>query len=51
MLILALIHIYFLFLLYWLDKKDGEYFSGHEVFLSGVALAYNNFTESTERTC
>ncbi|XP_015893645.3 dynamin-like protein ARC5, partial [Ziziphus jujuba] len=35
----------------YLLKKDGEYLSGHEVFLRRVASAYNNFAESTERAC
>ncbi|KAF3435179.1 hypothetical protein FNV43_RR22266 [Rhamnella rubrinervis] len=35
----------------FLLKKDGEYLSGHEVFLRRVASAYNNFAESTERAC
>ncbi|KAI6701679.1 hypothetical protein NL676_016003 [Syzygium grande] len=32
-------------------QKDGEYLSGHEVFLRRVAAAYNNFAETTERAC
>ncbi|XP_027159795.1 dynamin-like protein ARC5 [Coffea eugenioides] len=32
-------------------QKDGEYLSGHEVFLRRVASAFNNFGESTERSC
>ncbi|MED6192348.1 hypothetical protein PIB30_009157 [Stylosanthes scabra] len=33
-------------------KKDGEYLSGHEVlFLRRVASAFNNFAESTEKSC
>ncbi|KAI4342269.1 hypothetical protein MLD38_026912 [Melastoma candidum] len=35
----------------YLLQKDGEYLSGHEVFLRRVASAYNNFAESTERAC
>ncbi|KAF8014022.1 hypothetical protein BT93_I1784 [Corymbia citriodora subsp. variegata] len=35
----------------YLLQKDGEYLSGHEVFLRRVAAAYNNFAESTERAC
>lgn len=35
----------------YLLKKDGEYLSGHEVFLRRVASAFNNFAESTERSC
>ncbi|XP_057976631.1 dynamin-like protein ARC5 [Malania oleifera] len=35
----------------FLLQKDGVYLSGHEVFLRRVASAYNNFAESTERTC
>lgn len=32
-------------------QKDGEYLSGHEVFLKRVASAFDNFAESTERSC
>ncbi|CAI9103974.1 OLC1v1002574C1 [Oldenlandia corymbosa var. corymbosa] len=35
----------------YLLQKDGEYLSGHEVFLRRVASAYNSFAESTERSC
>ncbi|KAK6921400.1 Dynamin, N-terminal [Dillenia turbinata] len=35
----------------YLLQKDGEYLSGHEVFLRRVADAFNNFAESTERAC
>ncbi|KAI5661446.1 hypothetical protein M9H77_20769 [Catharanthus roseus] len=35
----------------YLLQKDGEYLSGHEVFLRRVACAFNNFAESTERSC
>ncbi|KAL3515566.1 hypothetical protein ACH5RR_022468 [Cinchona calisaya] len=35
----------------YLLQKDGEYLSGHEVFLRRVASAFNNFAESTERSC
>ncbi|KAL6329718.1 hypothetical protein AAG906_035366 [Vitis piasezkii] len=35
----------------FLLQKDGEYLSGHEVFLRRVASAFNNFAESTEREC
>ncbi|CAA2974472.1 dynamin ARC5 isoform X1 [Olea europaea subsp. europaea] len=35
----------------YLLQKDGEYLSGHEVFLKRVASAFNNFAESTERSC
>ncbi|KAL5568723.1 hypothetical protein UlMin_025298 [Ulmus minor] len=35
----------------YLLKKDGEYLSGHEMFIKRVASAYNNFAESTERAC
>ncbi|KAF8404044.1 hypothetical protein HHK36_008921 [Tetracentron sinense] len=35
----------------YLLRKDGEYLSGHEVFLRRVASAFNNFAESTERAC
>ncbi|BAB02559.1 unnamed protein product [Arabidopsis thaliana] len=30
---------------------DGEYLSGHEVFLKRVASAFNSFVESTEKSC
>lgn len=33
------------------QQKDGEYLSGHEVFLRRVETAFNNFAESTERSC
>ncbi|EXB97705.1 Dynamin-like protein ARC5 [Morus notabilis] len=32
-------------------KKDGEYLSGHDMFIRRVAAAYNNFAEATERAC
>jgi hypothetical protein len=32
-------------------QKDGEYLSGHEVFLRRVASAFNDFAETTERAC
>ncbi|KAM7470435.1 hypothetical protein LguiA_008618 [Lonicera macranthoides] len=35
----------------YLLQKDGEFLSGHEVFLRRVAFAFNNFAESTERSC
>ncbi|KAK0589280.1 hypothetical protein LWI29_012063 [Acer saccharum] len=35
----------------YLLQKDGDYLSGHEVFLRRVASAFNNFAESTERAC
>ncbi|XP_057803948.1 dynamin-like protein ARC5 [Salvia miltiorrhiza] len=35
----------------FLLQKDGEYLSGHEVFLKRVASAFDNFAESTERSC
>ncbi|XP_062029302.1 dynamin-like protein ARC5 [Rosa rugosa] len=35
----------------YLLQKDGEYLSGHEVFLRRVASAFNDFAESTERAC
>lgn len=35
----------------FLLQKDGEYLSGHEVFLRRVASAYNNFAESNARAC
>ncbi|XP_058089821.1 dynamin-like protein ARC5 [Magnolia sinica] len=35
----------------YLLRKDGEYLSGHDVFLRRVGTAFNNFAESTERAC
>ncbi|QCD84073.1 dynamin GTPase [Vigna unguiculata] len=35
----------------YLLQKDNEYLSGHEVFLRRVASAFNNFAESTEKSC
>ncbi|XP_073310493.1 dynamin-like protein ARC5 [Primulina huaijiensis] len=35
----------------FLLRKDGEYLSDHEVFLKRVSVAFNNFAESTERSC
>ncbi|XP_014516642.1 dynamin-like protein ARC5 [Vigna radiata var. radiata] len=35
----------------YLLQKDSEYLSGHEVFLRRVASAFNNFAESTEKSC
>uniref|UniRef100_A0A2P2JNG1 Dynamin-like protein ARC5 n=2 Tax=Rhizophora mucronata TaxID=61149 RepID=A0A2P2JNG1_RHIMU len=35
----------------YLLQKDGEYLSGHDVFLGRVASAFNNFAESTEKAC
>ncbi|KAA8545573.1 hypothetical protein F0562_020357 [Nyssa sinensis] len=35
----------------YLLQKDGEFLSGHGVFLRRVASAFNNFAESTERSC
>ncbi|XP_062091625.1 dynamin-like protein ARC5 [Humulus lupulus] len=35
----------------YLLKKEGEYLSGHEVFIRRVASAYNNFAEATEKAC
>ncbi|KAK9929596.1 hypothetical protein M0R45_026690 [Rubus argutus] len=35
----------------YLLQKDGEYLSGHEVFLRRVASAFNDFAETTERAC
>ncbi|XP_057415995.1 dynamin-like protein ARC5 [Lotus japonicus] len=35
----------------FLLQKDCEYLSGHEVFLRRVASAFNNFAESTEKSC
>ncbi|XP_058214266.1 dynamin-like protein ARC5 isoform X3 [Rhododendron vialii] len=32
-------------------QKEGEFLSGHEVFLRRVASAFNRFAESTERAC
>ncbi|RAL44982.1 hypothetical protein DM860_003741 [Cuscuta australis] len=35
----------------YLLQKDGEYLSGHDVFLRRVTSAFTNFAESTERSC
>ncbi|XP_013608367.1 dynamin-like protein ARC5 isoform X2 [Brassica napus] len=35
----------------FLHQKEGEYLSGHEVFLKRVASAFNSFVESTEKSC
>ncbi|KAL5704505.1 ARP2/3 actin-organizing complex subunit Arc5 [Ranunculus cassubicifolius] len=35
----------------YLLKKEGDYLSGHEVFLQRVESAFNNFSESTEKSC
>ncbi|KAK7260325.1 hypothetical protein RIF29_26285 [Crotalaria pallida] len=35
----------------YLLQKDDEYLSGHEVFLRRVASAFNNFAESTAKSC
>ncbi|XP_029122479.2 dynamin-like protein ARC5 isoform X1 [Elaeis guineensis] len=35
----------------YLLQKDGEYLSGHEVFLRRVEIAFNKFAEATERAC
>ncbi|GJR53229.1 dynamin-like protein ARC5 [Tanacetum coccineum] len=35
----------------YLLQKEGEFLSGHEVFLRRVSTAFNNFAESTERSC
>ncbi|KAJ6995088.1 hypothetical protein NC653_017776 [Populus alba x Populus x berolinensis] len=35
----------------YLLQKDGEYLSGHDVFLKRVDSAFSNFAESTERAC
>ncbi|CAN4084788.1 unnamed protein product [Withania somnifera] len=32
-------------------QKEGEYLSGHDVFLRRVGDAFNNFAESTEKSC
>lgn len=32
-------------------QKEGEYLSGHEVFLERVMSAFNKFAESTEKSC
>lgn len=32
-------------------QKDSEYLSRNEVFLGRVTTAFNNFAESTERSC
>lgn len=35
----------------YLLQKDGQYLSSHEVFLRRVATSFNNFAESTEKSC
>ncbi|XP_015055975.1 dynamin-like protein ARC5 isoform X1 [Solanum pennellii] len=35
----------------YLLQKEGEYLSGHDVFLRRVADAFNNFAESSEKSC
>ncbi|KAL7205939.1 hypothetical protein ACSBR2_018788 [Camellia fascicularis] len=35
----------------YLLQKEGEVLSGHDVFLRRVESAFNNFAESTERSC
>lgn len=35
----------------YLLQKDGEYLSGHEVFLRRVETAFSSFAESAERAC
>ncbi|XXG87115.1 hypothetical protein AAC387_Pa11g1881 [Persea americana] len=35
----------------YLLQKDGEYLSGHDVFLRRVETAFNDFAESTEKAC
>ncbi|KAJ1402278.1 P-loop containing nucleoside triphosphate hydrolase [Sesbania bispinosa] len=35
----------------YLLQKDCEYLSGHQVFLRRVASAFDNFAESTEKSC
>lgn len=35
----------------FLLQREGEYLSDHEVFLKRVSAAFNNFAESTERSC
>ncbi|GAA0141342.1 membrane traffic protein [Lithospermum erythrorhizon] len=35
----------------YLLQKEGEYLSGHQVFLRRVTDAFNNFAESTKRSC
>ncbi|XP_010557576.1 PREDICTED: dynamin-like protein ARC5 isoform X2 [Tarenaya hassleriana] len=35
----------------YLLQKEGEYLSGHEVFLNRVASAFNSLVETTEKTC
>ncbi|CAJ1936000.1 unnamed protein product [Sphenostylis stenocarpa] len=35
----------------YLLQKDNEYLSGHEVFLRRVGSSFNNFAESTEKSC
>lgn len=43
---------------YWLAltvasclQKDGEYLSGHNMFMKRVSYAFHTFVESTERAC
>lgn len=36
---------------FYLLQKDCEYLSGHQVFLRRVASAFDNFAESTEKSC
>ncbi|KAL2609364.1 hypothetical protein R1flu_027937 [Riccia fluitans] len=35
----------------FLLQKDGEYLSGHDMFMKRVATAFHMFVESTERNC
>ncbi|CAK9140463.1 unnamed protein product [Ilex paraguariensis] len=35
----------------YLLQKDGEYLSGHAVFLRRITSSFNNFAESSERSC
>eukprot|EP00249_Psilotum_nudum_P012773 c23975_g1_i1 orf=519-3485(+) len=35
----------------YLLQKDGEYLSGHDVFMKRVSAAFHMFVESTERAC
>ncbi|KAJ7560352.1 hypothetical protein O6H91_04G126000 [Diphasiastrum complanatum] len=35
----------------YLLQKDGEYLSGHNMFMKRVSAAFHNFVETTERAC
>ena len=41
----------FLICSYFTLQKDGEYLSGHDMFLKHVATAFHIFVESTEKNC